>query len=150
MKKTILIIIGILVAIALALTGLWFYQKNQKFYLEDKYYANPIAKEVELSNIEDLIKNKESFVVFIYQPLCTTSYSLSKIIDSYSKEMGLSYYTIQYSKIKDTETFAFIKYYPSFVIFKKGKMVDFLDAESDDDTKSLRKVKLLLIGLSLI
>ncbi len=139
MKKTILIIIAILIVLGLILTGLWFYEKKQKFYLEDKYYANPIARETELSNINKLIKDKESFVLFIYQPLCTTSYSLSQILDAYSKETGLSYYTIAYSKIKDTETFDYIKYYPSFVIFKKGKMVDFLDAESDDDTEKFKE-----------
>ena len=141
MKKTILIIIAILIALCLILTGLWFYEKKQKFYLEDKYYANPVAQETELSNINKLIKDKESFVLFIYQPLCTTSYSLSGILDTYSKETGLSYYTIQYSKIKGTETFDYIKYYPSFVIFKKGKMVDFLDAESDDDTEKFKESK---------
>lgn len=139
MKKTILIIIGILIALSLTFMGFWLYQKKQKFYVEDKYYANPIAIETELTDIETLIKQKESFAVFIYQPLCTTSYGLSEILKNYSQETGLSYYTIAYAKIKDSETFNFIKYYPSFVIFKKGKMVDFLDAESDDDTNKFKE-----------
>lgn len=142
MKKKVLVITTIIVVIiVVAVTGICIFNKKNKFYLNDKYYANPIAIENDLDDVEKLIKNKESFLLFIYQPLCTTSYGLSQILNKYSREKGITYYTIAYSKIKDSDTFNYIKYYPSFVIFHKGKMVDFLDAESDEDTEKFKDEK---------
>ena len=40
---------------------------------------------------------------------------------------------IAFSDIKDTSIGDDIKYYPSFAIFNKGTMVDYLDAESSED-----------------
>lgn len=139
MKKKVLII-GLSLTIVVIIVGLlWFYLSTKTFYLEDKYYGASKSQELELKDIEDLIVKKESFVVFVYQPLCTTSANFSEIVKSFSKENGLTYYTIAFSEIKDSKTFEYIKYYPSFIIFKDGKMVDFLDAESNEDTEKYKK-----------
>ena len=138
MKKVILIIISILIIVSLSLLGYFLYKEKASFYLEDKYYNNPLSEELELNDIKKLMDNKESFIVFVHQPLCENSNNLEKIIRDYSLKNGVFYYTIAFSKIKDDKSFSYLKYYPSFIIFKKGEMVSFLDANSDEDTKKFK------------
>ena len=40
--------------------------------------------------------------------------------------------------MKETVMYDEVKYYPSFGIFKEGELVDFLDAESDEDLNSYK------------
>ena len=35
--------------------------------------------------------------------------------------------------MKKTNMYNDVKYYPSFAIYKEGELIDFLDAESDED-----------------
>lgn len=63
MKKLFLIFICIL------LTGCVNQNKDIIFSLEDKYYETSSYLDITSSELDKLIDNKESFAVFIYQPL---------------------------------------------------------------------------------
>ena len=43
--------------------------------------------------------------------------------------------------MKETSLYDDIKYYPSFVIFKEGKAIDYLDANNENDTNYYKSVK---------
>lgn len=131
MKKKLLII---LILILLLGVGIIFYLNNTKFYLEDEYYGNSKMVEIDKFEFDKLIEDKESFGIFVYQPLCYTSSSFSDVVDEYQKKYGISFYKISYSSIKESDKVDFLKYYPSFIIYKNGKMVDYLDANSNEDT----------------
>lgn len=105
----------------------------QKFYLEDKYYGNSNFNTIETDDLNKLIDNKESFALFIYQPACVTSANFEQVLYDFSGSNNITIYEIAFSDIKDTSLSKSIKYYPSFAIFNKGKMVDYLDANSDSD-----------------
>lgn len=107
----------------------------QKFYLEDKYYTDGSFIDIETDKLNDLINNKESFALFIYQPACVTSSDFEQTLHDFITNNNIKVYKIAFSNIKETTLSKSIKYYPSFVIFNKGKMVDYLDAESDNDLK---------------
>ena len=108
---------------------------EQKFYLEDKYYGNSEFTTIESNDLNKLMNDKESFALFIYQPACVTSSEFEQILYDFTKSNNIKIYEIAFSDIKDTKLSKSIKYYPSFAIFNKGKMVDYLDAESDNDLK---------------
>jgi PBP1b-binding outer membrane lipoprotein LpoB len=61
MKKVLLIIFTMLL-----LTGC----KQEKFYLEDKYYENNNLIEPTVEEVNKLFENKESFAAFVYTPGC--------------------------------------------------------------------------------
>lgn len=107
--------------------------KNKTFFLEDKYYEINDIAEIKIDELNDLINRKESFAVFIYQPMCITSSDFENILYSFLEENNIGIYKITFSEIKDTEIGKFIKYYPSFIIYNKGKMIDFLEANKDED-----------------
>lgn len=134
-KKIIKILILLILLIALVILVVNLSKKDKKFYLEDKYYEEAKINEIDENKLESLINNKESFVVFIYQPMCITSSSFNELLNEFTNKYNMTIYMIPFSSIKDTNLEKYVKYYPSFVIFNKGKVADYLEADSDDDTK---------------
>ena len=131
MKKII-----VLLLVSLLLVGC-----SGKIKLESKYYKKSEYLELSSSKVSELIKSKENFVVFIYQPMCTMSSSFEEILDKYMKERTISVYKMSFTDMKKTELKNTIRFYPSFIIFKDGEVVDFLDADSNEDTNRYKILK---------
>ena len=131
MKKII-----VLILVSILLVGC-----NGKIKLEDKYYKRSEFIDADPSKVNDLIKSKESFVVFIYQPMCTMSSEFEELLDEYMDIRKISIYKMSFSDIKKTSLKDTVRFYPSFIIFKDGEVVDFLDADSDEDTSRYKLVK---------
>ena len=131
MKKII-----VLILVSILLVGC-----NGKIKLEDKYYKRSEFIDADPSKVNDLIKSKESFVVFIYQPMCTMSSEFEELLDEYMDIRKISIYKMSFSDMKKTSLKDTVRLYPSFIIFKDGEVVDFLDADSDEDTSRYKLVK---------
>lgn len=114
---------------------------NKTFDLDDKYYKEASIKEISYEELDKLSKDKESFGVFIYQPLCETSAGFEAILNNFTKQYQMSFYKVAYSNIKDTKLSEKIKYYPSFIIYKDGKIVDYLEADKDEDISRYKNIE---------
>lgn len=130
MKKNS-IIIGIVLLIMLLCTACG----NKTFMLEEKYYGESKFVEIDNEDYDKLIFDKESFAIFIYQPLCAASSSFKEVLTEYSNTKGVVFYKMTQTKMKESKLGETLKYYPSLVIVKDGKVVDYLDANSSDDTR---------------
>ena len=84
--------------------------KNKTFFLEDKYYEINDIAEIKIDELNDLINRKESFAVFIYQPMCITSSDFENILYRFLEENNIGIYKIAFSEIKDTEIGNLIKW----------------------------------------
>ena len=136
MKKKVTISLLILFLISILIANILIINKKEKvFYLENSYYGKNNMTEININELNKLIDNKESFAVFVYQPLCITSTNFESILKDFLEEKKISIYKITFSNIKNTKIGETIKYYPSFIIYNKGKMVDFLEANKDEDIK---------------
>jgi thiol-disulfide isomerase/thioredoxin len=138
MKKRILkIIIPIVIILVLIVVIIErnFIQKTSDFmfYLEEKYYGDSVFNEIESNDLSNLINDKESFAIFIHQPFCSTSYEFNKILTKFAEENKISFYKMSFNEMKKTVMYKNIKYYPSFAIYNNGKLIDFLEADSDED-----------------
>lgn len=137
MKKRIIIILSIIFVIISVIIiierDLIFKTSNVLFYLDDKYYNKEVSIEISSLELEEKIKNKESFAVFIHQPVCSKSYEFNKIQSLYQQENNIVFNKILFEDMKNTNLYETIKYYPSFAIFNEGKLIDYLDAESNED-----------------
>ena len=138
MKKRVLrIIIPIVIILILIVVIIErnFIQKTSDFmfYLEEKYYGDSIFNEIESNDLNNLINDKESFAIFIHQPFCSTSYEFNKILTKFAEENKISFYKMSFDEMKKTVMYENIKYYPSFAIYNDGKLIDFLEADSDED-----------------
>lgn len=113
---------------------------NKTFSLEEKYYSTSEFIELDTETLEKNVNDKESFAVFIYQPLCTASYEFNKVLTEFADDYKINFYKMSYNTMKETFLGEKIKYYPSLVIFREGKVVDYLDADSDEDVDYFKNV----------
>ena len=136
MKKKWLIIsiVALIIVVAAIVVFLIFQNQSKIFSLESKYYNTGEKIEINTSELEELINDKESFVVFVSQDMCLASSNFEVVINDFLEEYPITIYEINYSELKESDLGDFLEYYPSFVIYKNGKMVDFLDANADEDT----------------
>ena len=132
MKKItsiICLIIFIIVIICLIIFG----SKNGKFYLEDKYYNDKGMVEINNKQVTKLIKDKQSFILFSYNNFCSFSKPCDDVFEKASKDKEIEILQIPFDEFKKTSLYKKVKYAPSIIIINKGKIVDYLDAESDSD-----------------
>lgn len=134
MKKKVLIL-GLSI-VAIIIIGIFLFNiLGKNFKLENKYYGKSEITEINIKTLNKLVDNKESFAVFVYQPMCIVSSDFENVLNEFISENSISIYKIAFFDLKDTKQGKNIKYYPSFIIYKKGKQIDFLDANKDEDTK---------------
>lgn len=136
MKKKWLIIsiVALIIVVAAIVVFLIFQNQSKIFSLESKYYNTGEKIEINTSELEELINDKETFVVFVSQDMCLASSNFEVVINDFLEEYPITIYEINYSELKESDLGDFLEHYPSFVIYKNGKMVDFLDANADEDT----------------
>ena len=127
--------IGALVAVLAGLgVGLWLRLAGGKFEFDDNLYGRAELIEIDAAGYDELVAEKASFGLLVYQPLCTTSYEFTQIVTAVTEAEQVSFYQIPFSQLKETALAEAVKHYPSFVLVREGEVVDALDAESDEDT----------------
>lgn len=136
MKKSNLLIIFAVLLIALLCTACG----TKTFMLDDKYYGASKFIEIDNKEYDKLISEKESFAVFIYQPLCAASSSFKEVLTEFSNKNGITFYKMTQTKMKESKLGETLKYYPSLVIIKDGKIVDYLDANGNEDVEFYKNV----------
>lgn len=145
MKKNIKIIVPTVLLIIAIIIGILFITRQSKpdtkFYLNEEYYNSSEIEEIDIQALDKLAEDATSFCVFVYQPMCMTSSDFESILKNFQEDKKIKFYKIQYSSLSETKYGEKIKYYPSFMIFKKGKLVDFLEANKNEDIKFYRTKK---------
>jgi len=137
--KKIKILTIITLTITLLLSGCTK-KEIEPFLLTEKYYEKSEFIDLDAENLNTLIKNKENFAIFVYQPLCEASTTFNNVLTEFIDTYKMGIYKIEYKNIKKTPLEKHIKYYPSLVIYQNGKIIDFLEADKDEDTKSFKNL----------
>lgn len=140
-KKLIIIMITLVVLIAIGVTIILTYNNKEKFYIEDTYYNKGGLQDTTSKEIDKLIKNKKSFVLFTYNDFCSFSVPCDSVFEEASNKLNITILQIPYRDFKKTVLNKKIKYGPSVIIIKEGKVVKYLDAEKDDDKILYQDVK---------
>jgi len=129
----------IILMLGIFLTGCQ--ENNMKFKLEEKYYTSSSFQELNATDYKQLQEKKESFVVFIYQNYCATSSQFESVLNQFINSHSLTIYKMSFSDMKKTDLNDHIKYYPSFAIIHNGELVDYLDANDNEDTNNYKETK---------
>lgn len=108
-------------------------QKERPFYLDNDYYKTTSLTEIDNTKLKDLENSKKTFVVFVYQPLCSSSENINSYVLDILNTYKMGFYKISFSNIEDSKMDNKIKYCPSVVIYREGEIVAYLDADSDED-----------------
>ncbi len=108
-------------------------KKIEKFYLNEKYYGSSEFISINDDELENLLKNKESFVIFTYNNYCSLPISCESVFKSFMEENNISFIYITYEEFKNTSLHDTVSFAPSVIIIKNGNIVSYLDAENNDD-----------------
>ena len=122
MKKYILIFITIII-----LTGC----SNNTIYLEDNLYNNNEFISIDSTSINN--KLDTTYLLYTYNNYCSMKIPCENIFKSVMEEYNISMYSISYKDFKDTYLHDTVKYAPSVIIVDKGKIISYLDPNSDED-----------------
>lgn len=137
MKNKLPIILSVaLVAVVVAVCVFLSFAKPVPFRLDESYYNDAAIETIPADNLQRLVNDRASFAVFVSQPSCRTSADFEKILQSFIAEHPVHFYEIAFSDLKNLPFAEDVRFYPSFLIFKDGKLVDFLEADSDDDASA--------------
>ena len=131
MKRLIVIVI----ILTMFVTGC-----STTFSLEEKYYSESNLVEIDTSVFNKLLLDKESFGIFIYDASCISSSEFNKVLLEFSNKYKIYLYKISFQNMKETSLSEKVKFCPSFAIYKNGKLIDYLDASSDEDTDIYKSV----------
>ena len=151
-KNKKLILIAIAVLALLALFGFIFYKVlsgSEKLEVEDSIvldaeYKNTngnqieIAKEVKENEVvpffEELVASKKSFVLYVSLPICNgDAAKFKEYVLEFQKKNHVSFYYMTSDYIKDSSLYKTVKYFPSVITYKDGKIVNYLKYDSDED-----------------
>ena len=135
MKKIFIILL------CLTLTGCFFSKKQNddkiRIYLSDKYYNE--GKFIDVKNLDNL--NDDTYILFIYNPYCNLPVPCEEIFKSFMKKYKIDFIEIPFSEFKNTNYYNKVKYAPSIIIIKNKEIIDYLDANSDEDLKKYQELK---------
>ena len=136
MKKRYFILLSLLlISIIIILVILIVNKKNNNLIeLKNSDYNNGTLITLDEETLKDKQDNKENFIVYIHIPgLCTSEIPFDPLVNEFIKDNEITIYSLPYSILKNTNLNEHIKYSPSLAIIKDGKLLAFLDANSDKD-----------------
>ena len=138
MNKKSLGIVGVILLLVVVIggCGLFFGIKainNRPFRLEEKYYDNMSIIDIDHNRYEELVDKKESFILYLTLDGCTTCTIFAHKATDFVVKNKITVYRIEYKEFSQTDLKGEVEYAPSMLIFKKGKLKAFLDAQSDED-----------------
>ena len=123
----VLIILVILGIIAIS------FHATKKFYLDKEYYNDKGLTEIEYAEVKSLLDNKKTFILFVYNNFCQFSVPCENIFKETAIKNGIEIKQIPFQEFKKVDLYKKVKYSPSIIIIKNGKIVDYLNASKDED-----------------
>ena len=134
-------IIPIILIIISTLSIIFLYNRNKtnnptKFYLNKEYYnKNNFIQTKEISNLK-----KKSYILFTYNNYCTLPIPCETIFEEFTKKNNIAIVSIPFENFRKTYLYKEVKYAPSIIVINKGKIVTYLDANSDNDLPKYQNV----------
>ena len=135
MKKSKFMLLSLLlISIIIVLIVLIINKKDNRVKLTQNDYNNANLITLDEEKLKEKQENKETFIVYIHVPgLCTSEIPFDPLVNKFIKQNEITIYSLPYSILKNTNLNEYIKYSPSLAIIKDGKLLRFLDANSDKD-----------------
>ena len=124
MKNKILILLLVILFITSGCT------KKDKIYLNDEYYNN--GDFIVVDN-EELDKLDGNFIVFSHNNFCSLGVPCEDIFKLVMEKYKIDFLKIQFDLFKESKYYEYVKYAPSIIIIKSGKVISYLDADKDED-----------------
>ena len=131
--STLIILFGIIIIIKLT------NRKSGDIILDDKYYNKGEYVEV-LSNEVNELKDS-TYVLFTYNNYCSLPIPCDKIFKQFMEKYKIDFLSITFEEFKKTYLYETVKFAPSVIIIKNGKIIDYLRSDDNDDLEKYQDVK---------
>ena len=105
---------------------------EKKFYLSGEYYKSDVI-EINNNELDKLLNNDKSFILFVYNPFCNFKVSCEEVFTNTLKNENITLLKIPFDNFKSSKFYKKVKYGPSILIINNGKLVKYLDASDDND-----------------
>lgn len=105
----------------------------EKFNIEHELYEGSKLNEITSGEFEKLIEDQKSFVVIAHMEFCPAETPLTTTAEQLANDDGYTFYALKADEFKQTSLASEVTYLPSAAIYHDGKLVKYLDAESDED-----------------
>lgn len=138
-NKNILIIIGIIILITIIIS--LNLNLKSKINLSEQYYQYGTIKDITKEELLTKINNKENFILFTNNNFCTFKISCEEIFKESAQELNITILKIPFNEFKTTKLHDTIKFAPSVIIIKDGKIIEYLDPEKNDDLSKYQDKK---------
>ncbi len=126
----IIFIIGIII----------FILNNNKIELESCSYNYNGTDFVKISSDEVNNKLDSNYILFTYNSFCSFKIPCDSIFKEYMTNNKILIYSIPFSEFKNTYLYSKVKYAPSVIIISSGKVIAYLDANSDSDLDNYQDI----------
>lgn len=138
----IIIILILIILISLKFKNTSNQNNTELFYLNDKYYKKSELIEIDIDKYKKLENNKESFVIYVHIPgVCSMRVPFEPIVKEFITTNHLTFYSINFNQITESDLEDYIKYSPSIAIFNNGEMISCLDPNSNNDLEYYESLK---------
>lgn len=134
-KKILLFILIILIT---GCSNTKHYDTN-KVVLDDIYYNKGNFIDIDSKYIDN--EHHKSYVLFAYNSFCTFQIPCEDIFKEFMVKYKIDFLSINIDEYKKTKLYNTVKYAPTIIIVNDGKIIAYLDAESDADLNKYQDVK---------
>ena len=135
MKKKLLLPISIILVVIIILLVLLFKKNDDvtKIDLSLEYYNSGQFIKSTSEEVEKLLDEKKSFLVYTYNNFCSFEVPCEEIFKVPLSKYNIDIIDLPIKEFRKTRLFNTVKFAPSVVIINKGEILAYLDADSDDD-----------------
>ena len=103
---------------------------------------------ISLEDTNYILNSNDTYALFVYLPGCTSCAGFKPVVEEFAASKQIPVYQISLETVKDIEDFRVIRFTPSMVLFKDGRMLAWLDANNNEDTKYYQNVENLSTWIS--
>ena len=147
-NKKIWIIGGIVLVLIIGLLVFCLLNKDEElevnddqFALDSEYYNKGEYIQIDTEKVKELVDNKKTFLLFTYNNYCNFPVPCDSIFQEVMDKYKIDVLKIPFDKFKDTDFYETVKFAPSLMIIKEGKIIDYLKADEDGDMDKYQDVK---------
>lgn len=101
--------------------------------MDEDLYGNGGLIELSGEEYDKLVRDEGSFVVVVRMEVCPAGFPVTDTVKALANQKDIKIYSLKDVEYKKTNLVEMVKYLPTVVIVRDGKVVDFLDAEDDGD-----------------
>lgn len=113
----------------------------QKVYLSSQYYKEKKGEFIKTGKKELEKKKQETYILYTYNSYCSFPISCESIFEEFMEKYHIAFVSIPFAEFKKTSFYSKVKYAPSIIIIKNQKVIAYLDANKEDDSKKYQDVK---------